>query len=57
MSIAQHQEYTRELGLKVPIRPSTIKELRGIGVQGKIEGEAHIEIPCESLGLVIDMVF
>lgn len=57
MSIRQYEAYQKEFGLRVPIRATERRTLRGIGGHGTIVGEAMIQIPFGDLGLVIDVTF
>lgn len=57
MGESQYEAYKRDFGLKVPILPSTRKDLKGVGGNGKVIGEPHIQIPFNALRLIIDVTF
>lgn len=57
ISKIQYDAYQNEFGRKIIIRPPTKNNLRGIGGQQRVIGEATIQIPFNKLGLVIDVDF
>lgn len=55
ISNAQYDEYQHEFGRKVRIRSPTRKKLRGIGGIKKVMGDATIQIPLKTFGLIIEV--
>lgn len=55
MSYIQCDAYNCEYGLKVTIKPSTLKVLLVIAGHGKVKVETVIQIPFQDLGMIIDV--
>lgn len=56
MSESQYLAYQEEFGTRVPMRPPR-RDVKGIGVNFKVIGEATIQIPFTGLNILLDIDF